>query len=80
VRGEGILTAIQRNTIIILKKTPQCTGHTIKRNYLGVVVYSALQKGHFLPDIPVIAEKVLWNGGWRTLVRYLITKIHTKKV
>jgi hypothetical protein len=31
-------------------------------NYLEVIVYLALQKWYFLPDFPVIAEKVFWKG------------------
>jgi hypothetical protein len=41
---------------------PERTGHTNGRNYLGLVVYSALQKRYFLPDFPVIAEKNLLEG------------------
>jgi hypothetical protein len=63
VRGEGILTRVRSNTIRIFRRIPQSAGHTNERNYVGVVVYSALQKRYFLPDFPVIAEKVFWKGG-----------------
>jgi hypothetical protein len=78
VRGEGILTAIQRNIIRIHKKNPQRAVYTNERNYLGAVVYSALQKRYFLPDFPIIAESLLER--WRRLLLWYLTKIHTKKM
>jgi hypothetical protein len=44
-------------------KNPQHAGHINRRNYVEVVVYSALQKGYFLLDFPVIVEKLFWKGG-----------------
>jgi hypothetical protein len=55
-------------------KYPQCPGHTNERNYLGAVVYSALEKRYFLPDFSVIAEKVL--EGWRRLLVGYSTQWH----
>jgi hypothetical protein len=63
VRGEGILTAIQRNTIRILRKIPNAKVALMSGITWRVVVYSALQKSYFLPDFSVIAEKVFWKGG-----------------
>jgi hypothetical protein len=57
-------------------KNPQRPDHTNERNYLGVVVYSALQKTYSFRISPSLQKSVL--EGWRRiLVRYL-TKIITK--
>jgi hypothetical protein len=63
VRGEGILTAVQRNFIQILRKIPNVQVTLMSGITWGLVVYFALQKIYFLSDFPVIAEKVFWKGG-----------------
>jgi type III secretory pathway component EscS len=63
VGREQIATAIQRNTIQILRKILNMQVTLMSRITWGVVVYSALQKRYFLLDFPVIAGKVFWKGG-----------------
>jgi hypothetical protein len=63
VRGGGILIAIQRNTIRILRKIPNAQVTLMSGITWGAVVYSASQKRHFLPDFPVIAGKDFWKDG-----------------
>jgi hypothetical protein len=77
VRGEGILTAIQRNTIRILRNIPNAQVILMSGTAWGVVVYSSLQKRHeyFLPDFPVIAEKVFWKVWRRQLLRQSKVKL-----
>jgi hypothetical protein len=57
VRVEKILTAIQRNTIRILRKIPNAQATLMSEITWGYVVYSALQKRYFFPDFPIITEK-----------------------
>jgi hypothetical protein len=60
-------------------KNPQPAGHAHERNYLGVVVYSALQKRYFLPDFPIIAEKVFGRVG-EAISKVFNQKTHKKNV
>jgi hypothetical protein len=63
VRGEWILTAVQRNIIQVLRKIPNAQVTLMSGITWGVVVYFALQKRYYLSDFPVIAEIVFWKGG-----------------
>jgi hypothetical protein len=65
VRGEWILTAVQRNAIRI---------HTNERNYLGVVVYSAFSKEILPSGFPCYRRKSPLEGRRGLLVRYLRKK------
>jgi hypothetical protein len=59
-------------------KNRQHTGHTNERHYLGVVVYSAVQKRDFFPDFTVIAEKSLLEACRRETVSKVFNQ-NTKK-
>jgi hypothetical protein len=62
LRREGILTAIQGDTIQILRKIPNLQV-TVMNRIGGGLVYSVFRKRYFFPDCPIIAEKVFWKGG-----------------
>jgi hypothetical protein len=48
--------------IRFLRKIPNSQVTLMSGITWGVVIYSALQNRCFLPDLPVIAEKVFWKN------------------
>jgi hypothetical protein len=61
VIGEGILTAIQRTAIRILRKMPNAQA-TLTSGITCGMQFTLLYRGG-ISDFPVIAEKVFWKGG-----------------
>jgi hypothetical protein len=74
-KGRGFELQYKGTPFEFLEKNPQFTGQTNELNYLGVVVYSALQKT-FFSGYPYHCRKRLF-GGWRRLLVWYLTKIHT---
>jgi hypothetical protein len=65
VRGGGDFNCHTKD-IGNFQRIPIHAGHTNDRNYLGFVVYSALQKRYFLLDFPFIADSL--SEEWKRLL------------